>query len=177
MLPTFDPVSIISDGILLSQESSSPSPQCTSWMEFTLLLLLHSCFLSSSSFITFVRQKRGEMLRRVSFTIKFGNFFFVSIQERVPPFPKKRTIVLIIRARQILASTNPFTCWKSSFSMAIHPILQCIEKGRIVHYRSHYRDKRFQCLSARTQETEIRMAGLHPFLGSKGIPSSSHFPL
>lgn len=93
------------------------------------------------------------------------------------PLSQKKPIVLIIRARQILASTNPFTRWKSSFSVAIHPILQCIEKGCIVHHRSHYRDKRLQCLSARTQKTEIRMAGLHPFLRSKSIPSSSHFPL
>jgi len=91
--------------------------------------------------------------------------------------PFQNTELIIIRTCQILASANPFTRWKSSFSMAVHPILQRIEKGCIVHHRPHYRHKRLQCLSPRTQKTEIRMAGIHPCLGSKGVPSSSHISL
>lgn len=81
------------------------------------------------------------------------------------------------RTRQILASTDPLTRWKSSFSMAIHPVLQRIEKRRAIHHWSHYSDQRLQRLSHGTQKTEICVARIHPCLGRKSIPSSRHLAL
>jgi len=140
VLQTFVPVSITSNGIPHSRGLSSRLGQCTLWMEFMPPLPRHSCFLSFYSFITFALPKHGAMSRKVSSTIKSGNSFFVSIQEKVSPRSSK-TFVVIIRTRQILASSNSFTCRKSSVSMAVYPILQRIEEGCIVHHRPHHRDE------------------------------------
>jgi len=136
----------------------------------------HSCFLSFYSFITFALPKHGAMSRKVSSTIKSGNSFFVSIQEKVSPRSSK-TFVVIIRTRQILASSNSFTCRKSSVSMAVYPILQRIEEGCIVHHRPHHRDEWFQRLSHGTEKAKVRLVGIHPRLRSKGISSSSHISI
>jgi len=80
------------------------------------------------------------------------------------------------RTRQVLASTNPSVGRKSSLPMAIHPILQRIEKRRAIHHRSHHRNQRLQRLSHRAQKTEICMARIHPCLWGKSLPPSCHLP-